>query len=439
MNNNKVDFSYSFARPYAITFCEPMSPNKYIASVFDEKIEFAFAERVTKNIYPLSWESLPLSIKVGFELYVDGKRVILDNVKRTESGIPKMMIFTNDGKFSMEAIACKKGLILKNTLKSQESTLNAEIIVNHIGGWVISNQGYVDGVNNNLLMKMNDGRADKIVAYATGADEYPINISESSSLTGVPMPEMEAQGINPRKAINMSFSLKKNSTKTFYVFLPFDSYFDDLEEIKNLDFEKEINNAENMWLRFLNKSAKIYIEDEGVRHCYNACLSDLYVMHDTFKGGKTSFVCGTNVYRSTNSGEPLMAVILSDILGFTAQAIKDSKTHLEGQDDDGCWVSKKVWEHECWMVIYYKTFFIYNHYMITKDIDYLRANYEQIKKSVLFNGAARTKSRTDKASSHYGFMPFGMEIVECLTAVNTTDIFIRIISFPSVRINWLSK
>ncbi len=405
---NNVDFSYAFARPYAMTFCEPMSSNKYLAYVFDDKIEFGFAEKTPREVFPLAWETIRLSIKVGFTVYIDGEKIVLENVKRTKSGIPKMEISTNDGRFSMECIASKKGLIVKNVFKSDEAPFSAEIIAHHIGGWVISNQGHIDGVNNNLLLKMNDGRADKMVAYATGADEYPINLANSKTQKGVPMPEMEAQGISPRKAINMSFNLEKDTSKTAYLYLPFNNYFEELEEIKNIDFEKEMAAAEKKWLRFLNRGAKIYFADEGVKHCYNACLSDLYVMHDTFKGGKSSFVCGTNEYRCANSGEPMLAVTTTDILGFSAQALKDSKLHIEGQDDDGCWATKKGWEHEMWGWIFFKAFFVHNHYMITKDIDYLRTNYKYIKASTLYNGKARETTRTDKNSSHYGFMPFGM-------------------------------
>jgi len=405
---NKINFSYAFARPYVMTFCEPKASDKYIARVFEDRIEFAYAERTPKSIYPLSWELLPTTVNLGLQAFIDGKQLSLDTVKRTASGIPKMEISTEDGRFALEVIGCKTGLIIKTVFRSGDIHLNGEVILNQIGGWVVSNRGYVDGIHKNVLLKMNHGRADKMLAYATGADSFTVKTSQAATEIDVPMPEMETKSIDPKKSIDMLFSVAENTVRTAYLFLPYNSYFGQLESISKMNFDQEMRRAEKRWLKFFDNFAHFYIEDEQVRHCYNACLADMFVMHDTFMLGRTGFVCGTDVYRSSNSGEPLMATILTDTLGYTSQALKDSRMYLEAQDENGCWASTREWTHDIWDVIYFKVFFIYNHYLITRDTDYLRQYYPQIKKSVLFNAAARQANRTPEAGSHYGFMPFGM-------------------------------
>jgi hypothetical protein len=75
--------------------------------------------------------------------------------------------------YVISAIAGKTGVIVKTEMiNSHEAHKEVHVHMAHMNGWVISNMGWIDGIHNNVLMTMNDGRADRLLVYAGGADDF---------------------------------------------------------------------------------------------------------------------------------------------------------------------------------------------------------------------------------------------------------------------------
>ena len=410
-----IDFSYSFSAPHTLTLSRPSASEKIIAEAMKEGLRFSWTHRNLKELYPLSWETFPIDVKLFMSLSVENEKAEFIKWYRHESGAPYLFAEgeKNGVKFIFSAIASKTGVIVKAELINNTIDKKSVIIETaHLNGWVISNKGWVDGINHNVLLKMNNGRADRIICLSQGANDYlmyGLENHETSEDTPPPFSNKEL-GIsdNSMKKISSLFNIKKGDIRVGYFIFPYEEYFENLEKLKKTDFEKETKNALKEWEKLLDKGAKIEIEDEMLMHCYNASLADIFVMREEIGKNSTGISCGTHFYRSSNSTEPLECDILLDNLGYQKEALSDFRMHLEAQDENGCWASSKGWEHEFWSAPFNKASAIMNHYKITGDIGFLKKYYKNMLKSTMFNHEARNSTKKSPREFERGLMPRGM-------------------------------
>ncbi len=411
MKNKTVDFHYAFHAPHTLTLSRPSASEKIVVDVSEEGLKFVRSSSSLKNAYPLSWTIIPQDIQMALTVSVDGKASAFKNWRRHTSGAPFLFAegTDDDVDFMLSAISGKHGVVVKiDALNKGETEKNVFFQMAHTSGWVISNQGWIDGIHHHVLLSMNDGRADKILACAYGADDYPMYRTNIQTEDKPPMAN-EALGVkaNSMKKITAHYILKAGERKNGYFFMPHEMYFADLDKIDGLDFEKEMAEALWEWELLLHRGAEIAIEDEDVMHCYHACLADLFVMRE--KVGKYMGIsCGTRFYRSANSGEPLETELLLDTLGYTKEAERDYPLYLEGQENDGCWVTKKGWEHEVWGLSFNKANAVMEHYYLTRDMDFLKRYYPRMYASTLFQYQARNSTKHSAIRSERGLMPRGM-------------------------------
>ena len=410
-----IDFAYAFSTPHVLTLSRPSASEKVIAEAMKEGLRFSWSHRNLKELYPLSWETYPMDVKLFFDILIGNERVNFNKWYRHQSGAPYLFAEGESGgvKFIFSAIAAKTGVIIKaelinNTLEMKDVLIEAS----HLNGWVISNKGWVDGINHNVLLKMNGGRADRFIALAQGANDYlmfGLELEETSESYTPPMANEELNiSDNSMKKICALFKVKKGDTRVGYFILPYEEYFENLDKLKKTDFEKETKNALKEWEKLLNKGAKIEIEDETLMHCYKACLADLFVMREEIGEKNTGIVCGTSEYRSSNSCEPLESDILLEILGYEKEALSDYKMHLEAQEENGNWASEKGWEHESWSACFNKANAVMTHYNLTGDTSYLKKYYKNMYDSTMFNYNSRRSTKKAKKESERGLMPRGM-------------------------------
>lgn len=411
MRQGTIDFHYTFQAPHTLTLSRPSASQKTVADVSESGIKFSCATGSLQNIHPLSWVVLPQDVQFAMSVSVDGHEVPLMKWRRHESGAPLLMAEGSDGgvNYSVSAIAAASGVIVKTSVFNT-GTVNRDSFFQfaHTTGWVISNKGWIDGVHTNVLMTMNDGRADRLLVCAYGAQDYPLYKNGVNAESEPPMANVKF-GIKPnsmKKIVAHDFLLPRES-KVGYFFLPYDMYFEDLEKIDPGIFETEMAEALDEWKTLLARGAAIHIEDEMLMHCYRACVADLFVMRERI-GDRMGISCGTRFYRSANGGESLEATVLLESIGYTTEAENDYPLYLEAQDADGCWVTSKGWEHEVWGLIYNKANAALEHYYVTRDTKYLEEIYQRMYQSTLFNSRARESTKNSNIVSERGLMPRGM-------------------------------
>ncbi|MBR7161949.1 MAG: hypothetical protein IKD07_05990, partial [Clostridia bacterium] len=378
MKKNTIDFQYAFQAPHAITLCRPSASRKLVADVSEGGIKFFCASGSLKNIDPLSWVVLPQDVQFAMNVSVDGQAALLTKWRRHESGAPFLLAEGSDReiRYSVSAIAAKSGWIVKTSVSNTgREKHDCFFQFAHTTGWVISNKGWIDGVHTNVLMTMNDGRADRLLVCAYGAKDYLLYKNGTGGESLPPMAN-EKFGIKPNslKKITAHDAIAPSETRIGYFFLPYEMYFEDYDSIDSDAFDSEMAEALDEWKALLARGAEVFIEDERLMHCYRACVADLFVMREPI-GAYMGISCGTRFYRSANSGESLESAILLESIGYTETAETDYPLYLEGQDSDGCWVTRKGWEHEVWSLIYNKANAVMEHYYITGDIAYLEENY----------------------------------------------------------------
>lgn len=408
-----VDFEFAFSAPHRLTLCRPSASEKILADVSPEGIRFSRSFGDLTDFYPLSWKTPAIDIQLFLNLSTSNSGAVLTKWYRHKSGIPYLIAEgeLEGAEVLISAISGKTGVIIKTEIKNStaaEYEFFAEM--SHLNGWVISNKGWIDGVNSNVLLTGNDGRADRFLCYAAGAESYPLfGMGESANHSAEAPMANESAGIrkDSMKKITAKYTLKPGDTGVGYFILPHEKYFEDIEELKNTDFEKEISKAVCEWQELLKKGAALQIDDPELMHCYNACVSDLFVMREKM-GNRTGIVCGTEKYRSANSGEPLETEILLDTLGYTELAEEDYRMYLEAQEKDGNWQTTKGWEHESWGMCYNKANAVMTHYELTGNRDFLEKYYKNMYASSVFNYNSRQGTKNAEKKHERGLMPRGM-------------------------------
>ena len=411
---NGVDFAFSFATPHRITLSRPASSKKALVDVMPEGIVLKYSNDSCKNSYPLTWRILNIDVETFMNVSVDGETIDFDSWHRHESGAPYLFVrgSKNGVSVTVSAIATKSGYVIKTDARNSSSEgreVHIQFALTNLGH--VSNKGWVDGVNNDILLAMSKGRADKVIALGCGADDYLMyRFTDEGTIDRPPMSN-ESFKLQPhsKKKITPYLHLSAEEEKCSYIYLPYDAYFKDKESLKAIDFESEISAALDEWKRHLSRSAKFDIPDEGMKHVLNSCIADIFVMREkTGKGGRYAINCGTDVYRSSNSYEPTLAERLIESLGYVREAASDMNVYFEAQNDDGCWASERCWEHEMWGAPYFKASLAYHHYSLSEDRDFLEKIYERMYRSSIFNRDARRSTRNAERAFERGLMPRGM-------------------------------
>ena len=411
---NNVDFKYAFAPSHRITLSRPSASRKVLADVSPDGLVFKWTNDDCRSTYPFTWRIMPMDVETYMSVSVDGKLTRLSRWYRHASGAPYLFAESRSRgvEYVISAISTKGGVVIKTTLKNtskKEHEVHLQFALTNI--WNVSNKGWIDGKNNDVLLAMNMGRADKVIALATGADEYIMyRFVEGGGVDRPPMSNEKFKlAPHSKKKLTPYFHLDAGEEKSCYIYLPEEAYFAELDELKAVDFERESAAALAEWERFLARGAKFEIPDEAMAHAVKSSIADIFVMREkTGKDGRYCINCGTDVYRSSNSMEPAVAECLIDSLGYTREAASDMSLMVEVQDANGCFVSERCWEHEMWGSIYWKTALMYHHYKLTRDREQLESSYKRMYASSMFNRDARRSTLSAEREWERGLMPRGM-------------------------------
>lgn len=405
-----VRYDYTFAPPHRITLSRPSASEKLLADINLHGITISWSFQTPANDVPLTWTNHAKDVTFYYGAYLDGEEIEFTKWYRHESGAPYLFAEAEKENFKMtvSAIACKTAIIIKTESEiSGDLPKKLHVQFSHTNGWVISNQGWIDGKNNHVLLKMNGGRADRVLAIAKGADDY-VMYGLAGGTGEVPMANVK-YGVKPHsmKKITSLFELESNQKKIGYYIIPYEKYFSEISSLEEIDCEKEMNEALAEWIELLNRGTQFTIKDLDVLHGFRACLADLFVMREKI-GDCTGVCCGTDFYRSPNSGEPLETEILLDTLGYSTEALSDYPMYLDVEEENGSWICSKGWEHEVWGVAYNKASAVMTHYLLTRDRAFLESYYKKMYRSTLFHDCARQSTKQSPVKGERGLLPRGM-------------------------------
>jgi hypothetical protein len=415
---NRVTFDYAFSAPHTLTLARPSAGEKILTRTSTAGVEFYRTFDSQRSNDPLAWRIYPMDVESILTFACEGIAIPLSRWYRHPDGIPCLMAEASyEGvDIALSAISAVSGVVTRITYtNTTPTTKDMQAHLAMTNGWVINNRGWIDGVNSNLLLTMNGGRADRVVALGLGADAYPfVGHTEENSSERPPMTDQpSASTAAAVKRITSACRIAPGTSRTCYFVLPHKAYFADLSALKVMDPEAEFTAAVSEWNRLLARAAALELPDEGMIHAYRSCLADIFVMRERVGNRHMGIGNGTNFYRSVNSGEPLEAEMLLDTLGYTREATRDYPLYLEGQDNDGCWATVRGWEHEMWGVIYNKAHAVLHHYELTQDRAFLESNYPRMLASTRFSHAGRqaTRNAADEGKlpmAARGLMPRGM-------------------------------
>lgn len=410
----KVDYSFSFAPRHRITLSRPQASMKTLADIAPESLQLSWSYQSLAEMPVNIWHVPPVSWGLQVTLFLNGEPMTFSSWKRPENRLPGLCLQAErNGVFcNICGMAAESGDVFKIVWQNTGAEpVTAEVSVEHnIGGWVISNPAWIDGNHPNILLTMQDERADRVLAVGVGADEYPIAISdELRGEISVPMPDGTASTAgNPGKAMTLRLHLAAGESKTEWLVRPYEAYEADITDLQQKDREKELSAAMAEWETWLSRSAELIIPDEGVGDAFYACLADLFVMRERDSAGHIVTSCGTSMYRSTNAGEPTLVCTVIDQLGYDKEALAEQPVHIEAQGDDGNWSDPKGWAHHLWNVAGFKARMIWEHYMLTRDKKYLSDLYPRLLSMSRWQEKMRASTRKASSGLNFGLMPRGM-------------------------------
>lgn len=410
--SNNDCFDYTFAPPHRITLSSHRNCQKTLVDVDYEKIKISWSYHSLLENIPNTWNSPTVDWIVDIMPWIDGVQTKFLAWNRMEEGIPGFIARgESEGlNFCMEGVATPAGDAIRVVISN--NTLDIHTVaftIEHKGGWVISNPAWIDGCNANTLMAMQSEIPDRLLVISLGADKYPINISEEvNNEISVPMAQLtNIQEGNPAKRITAEYCIHPGAIKEGWIIRPYEAYEKDIETLSTINWENEMMDAKSRWIELLNKNMQFVIPDTRVTEALKSCLADIFVMNEQLSKEYFGISCGTEVYRSTNSGEPTIATMVLDQFGYVKEAEENLWVHLDGQDESGNWNDPKGWLHHMWGTSGSKAWMALEHYKLTRDKEFLEKVYPLMKSSTLWQYDMRSKmKKTD--SPFYGLMPRGM-------------------------------
>ena len=83
-----IDFSYAFSSPHVLTLSRPSASEKVISEAMKEGLRFSWTHRNLREIYPLSWETFPMDVKLFMDIIIENERAEFNKWYRHFSGAP---------------------------------------------------------------------------------------------------------------------------------------------------------------------------------------------------------------------------------------------------------------------------------------------------------------------------------------------------------------
>ncbi len=390
----KVDFSYAFSTPHRLTVAMPNASDKTLVDVFPNhlRLKWSFDNLLSKPI--ASFSTPDANWHVNIEPEIDGEEFTKSTWRRVDGWLPMVeMIYGSPAvTVKMQIIGAESAALVRIEMENKDQTKhrvtmncsNDRITTAFNPAWIQS-----DWDADVMLAGMED-RADRIILFMTGGDEQPVKAVTT---------------------ISQVWNLKPGEKRIGWIVRPYVAYQSQLTILRKIDWTMAFNEAKKIWYDLINQAVHIHIPDPAVKNAFYAGLADCFIMREPASDEYIACTPGTEKYRAASSGEPSIVSIFLDQVGLHTDAAQGLQICIDQQGIDGNWNDPKGWAHYMWFMAGFKSWAIMEHYLLTKDRDYLASVYPRMLASSRWHELQRLKTRKlidGKRNPDYGLMPRGM-------------------------------
>jgi len=393
-NFTSVDFSYAFATPHRLTVCLPDSSDKTLLDVQSGWLQMTWTYDDLRHKPLTAFVTPKADWQVHLKPEVDGHAFANSRWTRSEGWLAALANTYEDGKvcLQLEVVGGKAAAIIRVELANLDAEPHRLALrCERPGNWTGYNPAWVQSDwDRDVLLTGWQERADRILIFAIGADEYP-----------VPAPT----------TLCPTWNLAAGEKRVAWIVRPYQAYHTDFAQWRKRDWAVEFEDAKTAWRTLIGRASSVSIPDAGVQNAFLACLADCFVMREPLADGSVVACPGTDQYRAPNPYEPLIVSVLFNQLGLREEAAGNTGMFLDRQGPDGNWADPQGWVHLMWGTSGIKAWGIIEHYRLTRDKDWLAAVFPRMVASSRWQETQRAKTRVPAKGVRpltYGLMPRGM-------------------------------
>jgi hypothetical protein len=392
-----VTFDYAFDTPHRVTVALPDSSNKTLVDCAPGQVTLSWTYENLLN-YPLATFATPRTAwHVVLRPEVDGKKFPRSSWHRAEGWLPALEdTFESPGVTGRMVVVggARAGLVrMEFTSTDPARAHRVGIDCTTPGHWLGVNPAFVDPTDplrpRDVLLAGWMDRADRVIIAGVGAEEY-------------------AGGDN---TLYPAVTLRPGETKVVWLVRPYLAYQSMLPELRRRDWSGEFEQGLKAWRSLIGQASRLALPDPGVRNAYYSGLADVFIMREPVARGYIGTTPGTEMYRNANPIEAAIGAIDLVQAGMSAEAVTGYRLSLDSQAFDGCWSDPEGWDHDCWFSSGFKSWFVMEHYLDTRDRGFLATVFPHMMASTRWQGRERARTRVlvnGRRTLDYGLLPPGM-------------------------------
>jgi hypothetical protein len=391
----KVDFAYAFSVPHRITVAMPDASHKTLVDCYPDHLALSWSYQDLTTV-PLGALMPPRTDwRVAIWPEVDGQKLTESSWTRLEGCLPALAQSypTPYGAMQFEAVGGPTAGLVRVTLHNTDLVSHRySVVVTGLGMHAVP--AWADaGIPADYMICAYIERADRVMLLTSGAESMPLR--------------RDAIG----KTLCMEWQLAPGQAATGWIIRPHKAYSTEMPVLRQHDWAGEFRAGLEVWRKLLAGATQVQIPDEGVRNAVYAGLADCFIMREPVANGMIAGCPGTECYRAAGPGEPAIVAIGLDQFSLPNEAVREIEMELNQQGADGCWADPEGWGRTFWACSGFKSWCIREHYLLTRDPEFLAQYYPRLLASTRFQSRARARTRTLDANGSrpttYGLMPRG--------------------------------
>lgn len=391
----KVDFSYAFGVPHRITVALPDSSHKTLVDCYPDHLGLSWTYQDLTNL-PLGALMPPKTDwRVNIWPEIDGQKLNESSWTRLGGYLPALVqsYAAPQGAVQFEVVGGPTAGLVRITLRNDDRTKHRySVVLTGLGMHAVPAWADAEIPADHMICAYIE-RADRLMVLTLGAECMPLR--------------RDAIG----KTLCLEWQLAPGQTVTGWIVRPHQAYSAEMPMLRQHDWAAEFAAGLDIWRKLLTSLVQVQIPDEGVRNALYAGLADCFIMREPVANGYIAGCPGTEVYRAAGAGEPAIVAIGLDQFGVPDEAIRGIEMELNQQGEDGCWADPQGWGRTFWACSGFKSWCIREHYLMTRDRDFLASYYPRLLASTRYQVCARARTRVQGADHSkpltYGLMPRG--------------------------------
>lgn len=325
----KIDFGYAFSEPHRICVCLPNSSNKTLYDCTKDSLTMLWSDSDTTHNPLGAYKRVRLDWKVKIIAKCNDVAMEAFSWERIEGYIPSLLYKAKaeGANLTVQCVATRLGDVIKmsvtNTTGSDKNIfIDACVLDNTINTkWADFDCEY------SVVNPIFNDASDRIV------------IMDASLTDTVP---------SRRESVTYAYTLKAKETRESMLIRPNKKYNDDIEVMLKTNWNALYEQGLNEWRNIIKKAPVFDLPDPMIENAYKACLCDIFVMREEMADGRMAGLAGTEMYRSSNTGEPCFQALTLGKYGFFEPAKENIEFVASFQLNNGSWEDDKQWGKYMW-------------------------------------------------------------------------------------------